>query len=227
MQQGLKQIEGLRQEGFVPYHTSLTEEVTAQQRTLESETEGLANTQTLIEKAIHWFQAHSMFVVAYGTGCGAIEMPPVFTSRYDIERLGVVGVATPRQADILIVSGYASLKTLRRIIRTYEQMSEPKYVIALGSCTINGGMYWDSYNTIKKLEDYLGVDMYVAGCMPRPEALIEGFVKLQAAIRDQTLEPGYVRYRDDYAWYRRNQEKVLGKNIAPQYEENYAGMELS
>ena len=215
------------QEGFVSYQSSSLEDVAAQQRSLEAETEGVANTQTLIEKAIHWFQARSMFVVAYGTGCGAIEMPPVFTSRYDIERLGVVGVATPRQADILIVSGYASLKTLRRIIRTYEQMSEPKFVIALGSCTINGGMYWDSYNTIKKLEDYLGVDMYVAGCMPRPEALIEGFVKLQAAIRDQTLEPGYVRYRDNYDWYRRNQEKVLGKNIAPQYEENYAGMELS
>jgi NADH-quinone oxidoreductase subunit B len=209
------------QSGFVPYDPQ------AEQQSLEAETEGIRNTQTLIEKAIRWFHARSMFVVAYGTGCGAIEMPPVFTSRYDIERLGVVGVATPRQADILIVSGYASLKTLRRIIRTYEQMSEPKYVIALGSCTINGGMYWDSYNTIKRLEDYIGVDMYVAGCMPRPEAIIEGFVKLQAAIRDNTLRPGYVRYRENLAGYKANQTKVLGERIAPEYEENYAGMELS
>jgi NADH-quinone oxidoreductase subunit B len=207
----------LEQSGFVPYEEN-------EQRSLEAETEGIQNSQTLIEKAISWFTARSMFVVAYGTGCGAIEMPPVFTSRYDIERLGVVGVATPRQADILIVSGYASLKTLRRIIRTYEQMSEPKFVIALGSCTINGGMYWDSYNTIKRLEEYIGVDMYVAGCMPRPEALIEGFVKLQAAIRDNTLQPGYVKYRENNAWYKANQTKILGETIAPKYEEDYAGM---
>ncbi len=207
------------QKGFVAYNN--------EQKSLEAETEGIKNSQTLIQKAMNWFSARSMFVVAYGTGCGAIEMPPVFTSRYDIERLGVVGVATPRQADIMIVSGYCSLKTLRRVIRTYEQMSEPKYVIALGSCTINGGMYWDSYNTIKKLEEYIGVDMYVAGCMPRPEALIEGFVKLQESIRNNTIQPGYIKYREDYAYYQANQEKLLGKEIQPVYEEDYAGMNLS
>ncbi len=207
------------QKGFVAYNN--------EQKSLEAETEGIKNSQTLIQKAMNWFSARSMFVVAYGTGCGAIEMPPVFTSRYDIERLGVVGVATPRQADIMIVSGYCSLKTLRRVIRTYEQMSEPKYVIALGSCTINGGMYWDSYNTIKKLEEYIGVDMYVAGCMPRPEALIEGFVKLQESIRNNTIQPGYVKYREDYAYYQANQEKLLGKETQPVYEEDYAGMNLS
>ena len=207
------------QEGYVAYNN--------EQKSLEIETEGIKNSQTLIQKVMHWFSARSMFVVAYGTGCGAIEMPPVFTSRYDIERLGVVGVATPRQADIMIVSGYCSLKTLRRVIRTYEQMSEPKYVIALGSCTINGGMYWDSYNTIKKLEEYIGVDMYVAGCMPRPEALIEGFVKLQESIRSNTIRPGYIKYREDYAYYQANQEKLLGKEIQPVYEEDYAGMNLS
>jgi len=207
------------QEGFVAYDS--------EQKSLEAETEGIQNSQTLIEKVMHWFSARSMFVVAYGTGCGAIEMPPVFTSRYDIERLGVVGVATPRQADIMIVSGYCSLKTLRRVIRTYEQMSEPKYVIALGSCTINGGMYWDSYNTIKKLEEYIGVDMYVAGCMPRPEALIEGFVKLQESIRNNSIKPGYISYKEHYNYYRANQEKLLGEEILPAYEENYAGMNLS
>ncbi len=207
------------QDGFVEYNN--------EQRSLEAETEGIQNSQTLIQKAMNWFAARSMFVVAYGTGCGAIEMPPVFTSRYDIERLGVMGVATPRQADIMIISGYSSLKTLRRIIRTYEQMSEPKYVIALGSCTINGGMYWDSYNTIKKLEEYIGVDMYVAGCMPRPEALIEGFVKLQQKIKDNTIQPGYIRYKENIEYYKTNQEKILGKNINPLFEEDFAGMKLS
>ncbi len=95
------------QEGFINY-----------QNMFENEDETLKSTQSVVQKAINWFRSRSMFVLAYGTGCGAIEMPPTFTSRYDIERLGVVGVATPRQADILIVSGYCSPKTLRRVIRS-------------------------------------------------------------------------------------------------------------
>ncbi len=201
------------QEGFIDY-----------QKVLNNEEHAIKSTQSVIQKAVDWFRSKSMFVLAYGTGCGAIEMPPTFTSRYDIERLGVVGVATPRQADILIVSGYCSYKTLKRVIRSYEQMNEPKYVIALGSCTINGGMYWDSYNTIKKLEDYIPVDMYVNGCMPRPEALIEGFVKLQDSIKNAKEQAGYIKYRDNGEFYKANQTKLFGENIAPAYEENFAGM---
>ncbi len=201
------------QEGFIDY-----------QKVLDNEEHTIKSTQSVIQKAVDWFRSKSMFVLAYGTGCGAIEMPPTFTSRYDIERLGVVGVATPRQADILIVSGYCSYKTLKRVIRSYEQMNEPKYVIALGSCTINGGMYWDSYNTIKRLEDYIPVDMYVNGCMPRPEALIEGFVKLQDSIKNSKNQAGYMKYRDNNNFYKENQKKVFGENIAPTYEENFAGM---
>ncbi|VAX22707.1 NADH-ubiquinone oxidoreductase chain B, partial [hydrothermal vent metagenome] len=83
---------------------------------------------------------HSLWVLAYGTGCGAIELPPTMTSRYDAERFGIRGSATPRQADVLLITGYLATKTLKRVIRTYEQMQEPKYVIGFGSCTINGGM---------------------------------------------------------------------------------------
>ena len=201
------------QEGFISY-----------QNMFENEEETLKSTQSVVQKAINWFRSRSMFVLAYGTGCGAIEMPPTFTSRYDIERLGVVGVATPRQADILIVSGYCSPKTLRRVIRSYEQMNEPKYVIGLGSCTINGGMYWDSYNTIKQLDFYIPVDMFVNGCMPRPEALIEGFVKLQETVKNNTKEAGYLKYKNNYQFYKTNQEKLLGKNIAPSFEEDFLGV---
>lgn len=201
------------EEGFTQYHQALN-----------SEEASIKNTQSIIQRTVDWFRAKSMFVLAYGTGCGAIEMPPMFTSRYDIERLGVVGVATPRQADILIVSGYCSLKTLKRVIRSYEQMNEPKYVIGLGSCTINGGMYWDSYNTIKKLDDYLPVDMYVNGCMPRPEALIEGFVKLQEKIKGGNETAGYVKYDSDHDFYKANQEKLFGRNTAPKFQENFEGM---
>ena len=90
----------------------------------------------------------SLWMVHFCTGCGAIEMPPVMTSRYDMERFGIASMATPRQADVLLITGYLTVKTLRRVIQVYEQMQSPKYVIAFGSCTINGGMYWDSYNTI-------------------------------------------------------------------------------
>lgn len=203
------------QEGFIDY-----------QKVLNNEDHSMKSTQNIVQKAIDWFRANSMFVLAYGTGCGAIEMPPIFTSRYDIERLGVVGVATPRQADILIVSGYCATKTLKRVIRSYEQMAEPKFIIALGSCTINGGMYWDSYNTIKKLDDYLPVDMYVSGCMPRPEALIEGFIKLQEKIKNGYESAGYKKYKENNEFYKSNQKKLFGDNIEPTFTENFEGMNL-
>lgn len=202
-------------EGFIEY-----------QKSLEQDEYNTKSTQTIVQKAVDWFTSKSMFVLAYGTGCGAIEMPPTFTSRYDIERLGVVGVATPRQADILIVSGYCATKTLKRVIRSYEQMSEPKFVIGLGSCTLNGGMYWDSYNTIKKLDDYIPVDMYVNGCMPRPEALIEGFVKLQKKIKDGYEDASYTKYKTDSKFYKDNQRKLFGKNIDPTFTEDFAGMDI-
>ncbi len=92
-----------------------------------------------IVQAIERFaRKHSLWVLAYGTGCGAIEVPPTMTSRYDAERFGIRGAATPRQADVLLITGYLSVKTLKRVIRTYEQMQDPKYVIGFGSCTING-----------------------------------------------------------------------------------------
>lgn len=205
------------EEGFVNYQKILEE---------EEYTHSNNSTQNVIQKAVDWFTSRSIFVLAYGTGCGAIEMPPIFTSRYDIERLGVRGVATPRQADILIVSGYCATKTLKRVIRSYEQMSEPKFIIGLGSCTINGGMYWDSYNTIKKLDDYLPVDMYVNGCMPRPEALIEGFVKLQEKIKNGYEDAGYMKYKKNSKFYKDNQTKIFGENIEPTFTEDFAGMNI-
>lgn len=159
---------------------------------------------------------HSLWVVAYGTGCGAIEIPPTMTSRYDAERFGIRGSATPRQADVLLITGYLSVKTLKRVIRTYEQMQDPKYVIGFGSCTINGGMYWDSYNTAKQLDQYLPFDMYVSGCMPRPEAMIDGFVALKEKIARGESDGGQ-RYKDNIDWYKANQKKVFGDNISPSY----------
>jgi NADH-quinone oxidoreductase subunit B len=126
----------------------------------------------IVEGLFNWARAESLWILGFGTGCGAIEMRPLMTPRFDAYRYGIQWRPTPRQANLFVISGYLSVKTLKRVIRSYEQMQSPKYVVGLGSCTINGGMYWDSYNTITRLDDYLPVDLYIAGCMPRPEALL-------------------------------------------------------
>ncbi len=174
------------------------------------------NSQKIVDIIQNWARKHSLFVLAYGTGCGAIEIPPTMTSRYDAERFGIRGAATPRQADVLLITGYLTTKTLKRVIRVYEQMQDPKYVIGFGSCTINGGMYYDSYNTIKVLDKYLPVDVYINGCMPRPESVISGFVKLQQLIADGKGN-GAKEYKENLESYRANQKKIIPNWVMPDY----------
>jgi NADH-quinone oxidoreductase subunit B len=164
----------------------------------------------------NWFRAGSLNVVSFGTGCGYMELRPLATSRFDMSRFGITGAPTPRQANVFIISGYLSTKTLKRVIRTYEQMPNPKWVVALGSCTINGGMYWDSYNTIKVLDLYMPVDIYIAGCMPRPEALIAGFQSLMEDIKGGGAN-GWHHYLENLDWYRENQKKVFPDWDLPDY----------
>jgi NADH-quinone oxidoreductase subunit B len=159
-----------------------------------------------------YFRRNSLWMLMYCTGCCAIELPPSMTAAYDMERLGMGPMATPRQADILLVSGYLSPKTLRRLIYTYEQMSEPRYVVALGSCPINGGIYHDSHVVINKLNQYIPVDVYVGGCMPNPESLLNGFVDLMQGIKNKTAM-GWKRYHEHYDWYKANQKHSLGELI--------------
>ncbi len=163
-----------------------------------------------------WVRSKSLWVVAYGTGCGGIEIPPMVTSRFDAERFGVNMVGTPRQADVIIISGYLSVKTLKRVVRVYEQMQSPKYVVALGACPINGGMYYDSYNTINMLEDYIPVDIWVTGCMPRPEAILAGFADLMEMIKAGRAD-GWKKYIDDLKGFRKRQKKVIKNWKMPDY----------
>lgn len=163
---------------------------------------------------------YSLWVIYFCTGCGIIEVPPVITSRWDAERFGVIPVATPRQANLFLITGYVSVKTLKAIIRTYEQMPDPKFTVGFGSCPINGGMYWDSYNTIKHLDKYIPVDGWIAGCMPRPEAIFIAVTHLWTLI-DKDMATGYIKYREKYKYYRANQEKVLnGLDWPPLYPIN-------
>jgi len=157
-------------------------------------------------------RARSLFVLHYCTGCGAIELPPSMTSRFDLERVGMQPMVTPRQADILLITGYLSVKTLKRVILTYEQMQGPKYVMGFGSCTINGGMYWNSYATVKRLQEYIPVDMYIAGCMPRPEAIQQGFLQLIERI-DSGRATAWQDYYRRYDWYLGNQQAMFGEQF--------------
>lgn len=155
-------------------------------------------------------RSRSMFILHYCTGCGAIELPPAMTSRFDMERLGISPMVSPRQADILLITGYVSVKTLKRVILTYEQMGSPKYVIGICSCTVNGGMYWQSYATAKKLNDYMPVDLYIAGCMPRPEAVITGLRQLMENIRRGEAN-SWQDYYQRYDHYLGNQQRLFGE----------------
>ncbi len=113
----------------------------------------------------------SIWIFNWFNSCGFTELLPVVGSRWDMERFGIIPVGSPRHADCLIIAGYQTFKSMERAKRIYEQMPEPRVVIAMGSCTMSGGMYWDSYNTVKRVGDHIPVDMYIPGCPPRPEAV--------------------------------------------------------
>lgn len=129
-------------------------------------------------------QASSLWYLLFGTACCAIELMATGASRYDFDRLGMIFRASPRQSDLIIAAGTITKKMAPRLRLLYDQMAEPRYVIAMGGCTVHGGpFYYDSYAVEKGIDHIVPVDVYIPGCPPRPESLLEGCLTLQKKIK--------------------------------------------
>ncbi len=147
---------------------------------------------------LNWGRRYSLWVFNFGLACCAIEFIATSMARHDFIRLGVIPFAPgPRQADLMVVSGTVTDKMAPAVQRLYEQMPDPKYVISFGSCANSGGPYWDSYCVTKGVDQIIPVDVYVPGCPPRPESLLQGIVKLQEKIAAESMPARYAAPGDD------------------------------
>ncbi len=143
---------------------------------------------TSLEELYAWGRSNSIWPLQFGLACCAIEMIATATARFDIARFGAeIFRPSPRQADLMIVSGTVTKKMAPQVVRLFNQMPEPKYCIAMGACAISGGPFKQGYNVLKGIDRYIPVDIYIPGCPPRPEALLNGLMRLQEKIKAERL----------------------------------------
>ncbi len=166
----------------------MTDELKNPNIPVPAELEGTV-TITTLDKLYNWSRRSSIFPMIFGLACCAIEMICAASSRFDLARFGMeVFRATPRQSDLMIVSGTVTKKMVPQIVRLYNQMPEPKYVMAMGACASGGGPFKEGYNVVSGIDKFIPVDVYVPGCPPTPQALIFGLIKLQEKIDQQSIK---------------------------------------
>ena len=165
---------------------------------------------TTVDDLYNWAKMSSLYPLMFGTACCFIEFASMIASRYDVERFGMFPRATPRQADLLITAGTITMKYAPTLLRLYEQMPEPKYVIAMGACTITGGMFSaDSPSAVRGVDKLIPVDVYLPGCPPRPEAIMDAIIKLRKKISNESIQERQ-RTEQTHRYYTRpHQMKVV------------------
>jgi NADH-quinone oxidoreductase subunit B len=168
------EIEALRAQQFIPAAKEALSAMIAEQ--------GQAK---LIRPVFNWAGRNSLFPLHWGLACCAIEFAAAFGARWDAERFGVVPRSSPRQCDLMIVNGTVTWKVAHKLITLYEQMPEPKWVIAMGNCATGGGPFRTAYSVVPGVDKLVPVDLYIAGCPPRPEAMLDGILRLEQLIRER------------------------------------------
>ncbi|MCY7390215.1 MAG: photosynthetic/respiratory NAD(P)H-quinone oxidoreductase subunit K [Leptolyngbyaceae cyanobacterium CAN_BIN12] len=155
---------------------------------------------TTVDDLYNWARLSSLWPLLYGTACCFIEFAALIGSRFDFDRFGLVPRSSPRQADLIITAGTITMKMAPALVRLYEQMPDPKYVIAMGACTITGGMFSvDSPSAVRGVDKLIPVDVYLPGCPPRPEAIIDAIIKLRKKISNESIqERGMLRQTHRY-----------------------------
>jgi NAD(P)H-quinone oxidoreductase subunit K len=186
-------------------------------------TEELSNNLifTTLNDLHNWARLSSLWPLLYGTSCCFIEFASLIGSRFDFDRFGLVPRSSPRQADLIITAGTVTMKMAPSLVRLYEQMPDPKYVIAMGACTITGGMFsTDSYSTVRGVDKLIPVDVYLPGCPPKPEAIIDAVIKLRKKVAQENIVARGTR-QQKHKFY----TKVHTMNlVAPLYTGKYLQM---
>ena len=176
---------------------------------------------TTVDDLYNWARLSSLWPLLYGTACCFIEFAALLGSRFDFDRFGLVPRSSPRQADLIIVAGTVTMKMAPALVRLYEEMPEPKYVIAMGACTITGGMFSsDSTTAVRGVDKLIPVDLYIPGCPPRPEAIIDAIVKLRKKVSNETIQERSIKTEQTHRYYSTTHNM---KAVDPILTGNYLG----
>ncbi|RMF24790.1 MAG: NADH-quinone oxidoreductase subunit B [Cyanobacteria bacterium J083] len=178
---------------------------------------------TTIDDLHNWARLSSLWPLMYGTACCFIEFAALIGSRFDFDRFGLVPRNSPRQADLIITAGTITMKMAPALVRLYEEMPEPKYVIAMGACTITGGMFsMDSPSAVRGVDKLIPVDVYIPGCPPRPEAIFDAIVKLRKKISNEALQERSTLLSQTHRYYSTTHNM---KAVAPIHDGKYLAAE--